>query len=278
MRIVIEDAEQPTVYRFIGGDRTYGPRALDWVVKTYGSNGDVSAAPEQSASVQSSWKPISDWAAALPSAPSSQTQRARLEQLGAGVSAALSYAEAARAVDEAEAAKRTERGRRSPTSLKLRRLAALGISAPQNASRVEVDRLLRQHELALKASELVVAGLSLPPEGVTDDNLYALEDAVEALRFALAQATERGLAFEPPYPLSAEAMSELAELIERVWSIAGDLPGIWSDLVDSGDLPRIPTDVQRRAVLGEILTAMSSGQWTDSDGSYIAIGLKALGR
>ena len=273
---MIESSDQPTVYRFAGNDRTYGPRALDWVVQTYGENPTVSAAAERSADSPASWRPVAEWAAGLPAAPASSVQRARLQKLGNPSIGALTFGEAADAIEAAESAARGARGRRQPTALKLRRLAELGITAPPNASRADVDDLIRDHGIAQRAMRLADAGMRLPADGVSEDNIHALEEAVEALRLGLEHAAERGLVFEPAFPLTADAMMELADTLEEFWSIAGDLEDSWSLLADSGDLPRVPTAAERCSVLPALLEELSAARWSDVEASYLSLGLKAL--
>ncbi len=260
------------MYRFIGTERTYGPRALDWVVRTYGGREDASAAPEHEANMASAWRTVADWALELPSAAASAEQLARLAKLGVETGPPSTFAAAAEAIEEAEGQARAKRGQRKPTTLKLKRLADLGLSAPANATRAEVDQLLRAHELQEIAKRLAARGLRLPNEGLTEDNRYDLADAVDSLDFGLQQAAERGFRYQPEFPLSADQMKKLAELLDEFWSASGDLDWEWQHLVEEGTLALRPTAAERIAVLPVLFDLVRNGRWSADPSEYLALG------
>lgn len=261
-------SDQPMLYRFLGTERTYGPRTLDWVVRTYGAREDASAAPEQTVSDPSAWRSVEEWAAVLPSMSASAEQLARLEKLGVAIVPNLTFAEADRAIDAAEDHARASRGQRKPTALKLKKLSELGLSAPDNATRADVDKLLRAHELRQLGERLSARGLRLPADGITEDNRYECEDAVESLDFGLKQAAERGFKYQPAFPLGAKEMNALAEALEEFWSAAGDLDWEWANLVDEGTIALKPTPLQLAAVLPVLFDLIRSSRWSSDSSAF----------
>ena len=285
------------VYRFDRPvDRIYGPRALSWVIATYGARPECECAPATAdgSAAAGPWRPVGAWQSEMLPKTASERQRKRLAKLGVlHDPGTLGLDDAARLIAEAEACL-------SPTKHQLAKAVKLGVAVPPAATRAALrsltdaaerraavrglhaqgvplaedaswDEIRAAEDEAQERSEAFPLIAALRRQGVvaTDEmsleELDELDSARRDLDEAMRDARRLGFKFEPSTPLTLVTMqalyASLGELEQHLASSEANLD--W--LVERGRLPRKPRRAAIKIALPDQFARIHAGTWQGND-------------
>jgi hypothetical protein len=296
------------IYRFDApADRIYGPRALQWVVATYGKRPECECAPADTTGMLAvgPWQRVAEWAREMLPEPATKRQRTRLTNLKVTHDpAAITRDEAARLIREAE-------GGLAPTKGQLADAAALGIDVPPGATRAEVEALVdaaersasveavRREKVEIdddaswqeiaeaqeqveerKESRPLAAALRRRGVAVTDDltldDLYELDSARRDLDEAIREARSIGFKFESPAGLTYDAMQQLYASLNDLGEQLALMEVDFERLAENGLIPRKPRRTAIKAALPELFERIQAREWQGSESDVLWFCRRAL--